>query len=87
MPEERETASTSSASITEGISRSLDRRLGEHLQVLRAEVKQALGHLERGAVSLAGGVGLTALGGVMGALMFSNRALSSSNASSDQNAK
>ena len=57
------------AALRSGIGADLDRRLAEHIHRLRAEVREGLGHLERGAAALGAGAGLTALGGVMGTHM------------------
>jgi hypothetical protein len=57
------------ASVAEGIIDDIRKLVGEHVDLLRTEVKQELRQAGTAAASLGTGAGLAALGGVMGTLM------------------
>jgi hypothetical protein len=56
------------SSVAEGIVGDLQKLLGDHFRLLRAELKEDVGRLETGAISLGSGAGLTAVGGLLGTL-------------------
>jgi hypothetical protein len=55
--------------LAEGVIRDVRKLIAEHVDLLRAEVRQDLRRAGTAAASLGAGAGLAALGGVMGTLM------------------
>ena len=55
--------------LAESVIRDVEKLIAEHVDLLRAEVRQDLRRAGTAAASLGAGAGLAALGGVMGTLM------------------
>jgi hypothetical protein len=57
------------AALAEGVITDVQKLIAEHIDLLRAEVRQDLRRAGTAAGSLGAGAGLAALGGIMGTLM------------------
>ena len=60
---------TDLATVAQGIINDIQRLVGEHVDLLRAEVKQELREAAASVASAGTGAGLAALGGALGTLM------------------
>jgi hypothetical protein len=68
-PEPKAPSGEQFASLAEGVLTDVQKLIADHIDLLRAEVRQDLRRAGTAAASLGTGAGLAALGGIMGTLM------------------
>ena len=68
MDEQRGQTGAGLANLAQGAVQDIEQLLSQHLDLLRAEVKQELGNIREAALSLTAGAGATAAGGILGTL-------------------